>query len=194
MKYKTNLTQIGSFEISGKMRVSDPCYKPDVWCCGTLNTRPGIWDAAVLVMDDKMTDGWGDRVAVIAAKHENCAIPLDAKTINNSTDGSKVIAPWKMADFEVGVDSGQAGFYDDNNFVERNGGEDDDWYDELRALIPQKSITLLFTTEKLMLEITHWLSRTMAMAAPILESYRSLALTLRLSLPVQHRPQKSFAR
>lgn len=134
MKYKTNLTQIGSFEISGKMRVSDPCYKPDVWCCGTLNTRPGIWRAAVMVMDDKMTDGWGDRVAVIAAKHECCTIPLDTETINNSTDGSEVIAPWKMADFEVGVDSGQAGFYDDNNFVERNGGEDDDWYDEMCSI------------------------------------------------------------
>lgn len=134
MKYKANLTHIGNFELSGKMRVSDPCYKPDVWCCGTLNTRPGIWNAAVMVMDDRMTDGWGDRVAVIAAKHEDCVIPLDTETINNSTDVDRVLAPWKMADFEVGVDSGQAGFYDDNNFVARNGGEDDDWYDKMCSI------------------------------------------------------------
>ncbi len=131
MKYKANLTQIGSFELSGKMRVSDPCYKPDVWCCGTLNTRPGTWDAAVMVMDNKMTGGWGDRVAVLAAKHEDCITPLDTETINNSTDKSKVLSPWKMADFEVGVDSGQAGFYDDANFVARNGGDDEDWYDSM---------------------------------------------------------------
>lgn len=134
MKYKANLTQIGSFELSGKMRVSDPCYKPDVWCCGTLNTRPGTWEAAVMVMDNEMTGGWGKRVAVLAAKHEECIIPLDTQTVNESSDKSRVLSPWKIADFEVGVDSGQAGFFDDANFVSRNGGEDEYWYDRMCSI------------------------------------------------------------
>lgn len=133
MKYKTELTQLGNFSIAGKMRVSDPCYKPDVWCSGVLDTKPGIWEAAVLILDNEATRGWGDRVAVLAAKHKDCPLPLVTHTINNTADGLSPLlsTDWKIADFETGVDSGQAGFYDDNNFVARNGGEDDDWYDEM---------------------------------------------------------------
>lgn len=133
MKYKTELTQLGNFSIAGKMRVSDPCYKPDVWCSGVLDTKPGIWEAAVLILDNEATRGWGDRVAVLAVKHKDCSLPLATHTINNTADGLSPLlsTDWKIADFETGVDSGQAGFYDDNNFVARNGGEDDDWYDKM---------------------------------------------------------------
>ncbi len=125
MKYKTELTQLGSFSIAGKMKVSDPCYRPDVWCSGVLDTKPGTWKAAV--------GGWGDRVAVLAAKHEDCPLPLTIHTINNTLDGLPHLLSkdWKIADFEVGVDSGQAGFYDNDNFVARNGGDDDAWYDKM---------------------------------------------------------------
>lgn len=132
MEYKTQLTPLGDFSISGKMRVSDPCYKPDVWCSGTLDTEPGIWEAAVLILDDEKTGGWGNRVAVLAAKHEDCSIPLETITINSALDKLPPLSKdWGIADFEVGVDSGQAGFYDNDNFIARNGGEDDVWYDKM---------------------------------------------------------------
>ena len=46
MNYKTDLKRLGSFTITGQMRVSDPCYKPEVWCSGVLNAEPGVWEAA----------------------------------------------------------------------------------------------------------------------------------------------------
>ena len=128
MKYETELVKLGTFDISGKMRVSDPCYRPETWCSGVLDTRPGRWEAAVLVLDSSTTGGWGDRVAVIAVKHEYCELPLSTDTINKSLH-NMYLCGWKIADFEVGVDSGQAGFYDEDKFVARNGGDDDDWYD-----------------------------------------------------------------
>ena len=133
MNYKNELTQLGSFSIAGKMRVSDPCYRPDVWCSGVLDTKPGTWEAAILVLDNEATGGWGDRVAVLAAKHEDSPIPLEVVTINVISDYMtlSILDDWKIAGFEVGVDSGQAGFYDNNNFIARNGGADKEWYDRM---------------------------------------------------------------
>lgn len=56
MNYKTDLKRLGSFTITGQMRVSDPCYKPEVWCSGVLNTKPGVWEAAVMVLDNEVGD------------------------------------------------------------------------------------------------------------------------------------------
>ncbi len=133
MNYKTDLKRLGSFTITGQMRVSDPCYKPEVWCSGVLNAEPGVWEAAVMVLDNEDTGGWGRRIAVLAAKHKGCSVSLTTDTINETSDYLKFSpkSEWKIADFETGVDSGQAGFYDDNNFVARNGGEDDNWYDKM---------------------------------------------------------------
>lgn len=141
MKYKTELTQLGKFSIAGKMKVSDPCYGTDVWCSGILDTKPGVWEAAVLVLDNKATGGWGDRVAVLAAKHEDCPLPLATHTINYTLYELSPLPSkgWKIADFEVGVDSGQAGFYDNDNFVARNGGEDGDWYDKMGSITLSKA-------------------------------------------------------
>ena len=133
MHYKTELKQLGNFTVAGKMRVSDPCYRPDVWCTGVLDTKPGIWEAAVMVLDNEATGGWGDRVAVLAVKHKDCSIQMTTETINSAQDHLNVSprGEWDIAGFEVGVDSGQAGFYDNDNFVRRNGGADEDWYDKM---------------------------------------------------------------
>lgn len=133
MRFNAEFTEIGSFDIKGKMRVSDPCYSPDVWCTGVLDAKPGTWDAAVMILDNEATAGWGERVAILAAKHENCLITMDKETINKVV-GTPFLCgseDWKLADFEVGVDSGQAGFYDEENFVAHNGGKDDAWYDKM---------------------------------------------------------------
>lgn len=53
MNFKTDLKQLGNFTITGQMKVSDPCYRPEVWCSGVLNTKPGVWEAAVMVLDNE---------------------------------------------------------------------------------------------------------------------------------------------
>ena len=133
MKFNTNLKELGNFNIKSKMRVSDPCYTPDVWCTGVLNAKAGTWDAAALILDNEATGGWGERVAALAVKHGDCPIPLSVETINSVVESPFPMESqdWKIADFEVGVDSGQAGFYDEDNFVSHNGGQNDDWYDRM---------------------------------------------------------------
>ena len=48
-------TPVGSFKMEGDvMRVSDPCYKKDVWCAGTIhNCKIGDWETAVVLSDRK---------------------------------------------------------------------------------------------------------------------------------------------
>lgn len=89
--------ELGSFEVvSGKLAVSDPCYAPDVWCRGELtNVENGSWYASIVKHD---CGDWGQRVAKLTIVHESC-------------DDSQGLTRQK-APFEVGVDSGQAGFFD----------------------------------------------------------------------------------
>jgi len=83
---------------SGALRVTDPCYEMDVWCAETIeNVCNGTWFANV---------GYDQRgnVAYLAIRHESAAV-ID----NTSASG------WQSADQEdvsIGVDSGQAGFFD----------------------------------------------------------------------------------
>jgi hypothetical protein len=90
---------LGTFNvISGKLRLSDPCYKMDTWCAGTLdNVKPGVWKAQVRHACD-----WGLRPFFVGAFHESYegGIPLQKE------EG------WEKSDIHVGVDSGQAGIFD----------------------------------------------------------------------------------
>lgn len=89
--------ELGSFEmVSGQLAVSDPCYDPDVWCRGELtNAANGVWNASIVTHN---CGEWGQRVAKLTIVHE-------------SYDESQNLTRQK-APFEVGVDSGQAGFFD----------------------------------------------------------------------------------
>jgi len=108
------VTQLGSFELTGTvLRVSDPCYDRDVWCCGTVeNCIPGTWDAAILTKDE---EPWGNRVAVLSARHstgpKHTAIN---RALCNRTH------KWKHCEFEVGVDSGQAGIFDEAHYKDNS--------------------------------------------------------------------------
>jgi hypothetical protein len=99
----------GEFEItSGSAMVSDPCYD-ETWCQGIINNvKNGTWKAYLHIIDK--------RVGYILCHHISHICLLD-----NS---------WKKEKFEVGVDSGQAGVYDESKY---HGGEDDygegGWYD-----------------------------------------------------------------
>lgn len=108
--------ELGTFEVScGQLIVSDPCYSLDTWCQGILqNVKNGIWKGFVL----RGTADWGDeRVWEIFAYHEKHRTFPDAICEKQT--------------FEVGVDSGQAGIFNKDDF---HGGEDDygdgGWYDE----------------------------------------------------------------
>lgn len=50
--------------------------------------------------------------------------------IINKTNGLNKPAGWHAALFEVGVDSGQAGFFDDARFKKHNGGDDESFYEK----------------------------------------------------------------
>ena len=60
---------IGDFLVtSPEIRVSDPGYDKDVWCCGVLkNMREGRYEAYVAYCDDRV---WGHRVEMLLIKHE----------------------------------------------------------------------------------------------------------------------------
>jgi hypothetical protein len=90
---------IGKFKVtSGRIRVTDPCYGPDVQCVGSLNARNGIWTAEI-VTDDY--DGWGIRVGALIVRHE------DYPTAE----------PLQSTSFDIGVDSGQCGFFDEEQYA-----------------------------------------------------------------------------
>lgn len=92
---------IGLFEVkSGKLMVTDPCYDRGTWCQGIVeNVANGQWVASIEVMDDKQTHGWGERVSKLVAR----------------LNGATLIQGVK-AEFEVGVDSGQAGIFDEGQY------------------------------------------------------------------------------
>lgn len=111
---------LGTFEVkSGRLVVSDPCYSRDTWCQGVLeNVKNGTWRAFVLKGETDF--GWGNRCWELIAMHkDHCSVvPFDFMDMTIK------------ADFEVGVDSGQAGIFDEAEF---RGGEDEygegGWYD-----------------------------------------------------------------
>lgn len=118
---KKNVVNVGAFELkSGVVLVSDPCYiingHKGVWCMGSLpNVRVGKWSALV---DYREIRTWGRRIHQMWAIHEllNGKIPARG---------------WKQEEFEVGVDSGQAGIFEHDWIrTDMAVGESDDAFDE----------------------------------------------------------------
>ncbi len=104
--------------LGNKVMVSDPCYGLNTWCQGVVeNVLPGIYDCEVEYSDE---GAWGVRVAAIEVTHQDCGIYR-----------------FEMADFEVGVDSGQAGIFDYEYYAKYHTDcterphVDDDWYDRV---------------------------------------------------------------
>lgn len=92
---------------SGKIRVSDPCYTKDTWCAGVLeNVLNGDWVAEKVVYGNDVT-GWGDRIGELRIFHIH-------HTHQNATE---------LVEIDVGVDSGQAGFFDEEQYPDGETGE-----------------------------------------------------------------------
>jgi len=120
VKVDREYINLGSFTMTGEvMRVSDPCYDRGVWCCGTIeNCKTGKWNGMIARQDE---GDWGVRVAMVAAIHKSSRVNKDTldriktASVDEETGDWSVSFPkdWKEGGFEVGVDSGQAGLFDE---------------------------------------------------------------------------------
>ena len=111
-------SDVGTIQLGDKARVSDPCYEMDVWCAGTVeNVLPGEYQCFVQTAD---TGDWGIRVSSIEVRHKNF---LD-------------VDPTEIQEFEVGVDSGQAGIYDLSYYEGIQNDEEfkEKWYDRVCSI------------------------------------------------------------
>ena len=99
---------LGSFNLpSGKVRVTDPCYDRDVHCSGELKVKSGKWFGAVNRTNED--SNWGVRISEIYAFHESaCSDDAELADENSGID--------------VGVDSGQAGFFADELYPTTKDG------------------------------------------------------------------------
>jgi|CXWL01.1.fsa_nt_gi hypothetical protein len=80
---------------SGKIVVSDPCYENGVECRHLIeNALVGVWVAEVRLSDE---GSWGQRVSELVIRHESCKLTVE---------------PYSLESSDIGVDSGQAGFFD----------------------------------------------------------------------------------
>jgi len=94
--------------VSGKIRVTDPCY--DRECPGTavVPAKNGLWSVEE---ETKKFGCWGERVTRITATHP---------------DHRERYSPLGNEDKNIGVDSGQAGFFCESVYPEGETGEYDD--------------------------------------------------------------------
>lgn len=111
------MQRLGTFEVtSGKFQVTDPCYDKKTWCAGSLdNVRNGTWVGYVVRCDETGQKPFPDgiRNAELHAYH---------------SDLKKLPTKWTKSKIHVGVDSGQAGIFDEAKYPE-GGAEDDKFYD-----------------------------------------------------------------
>ena len=109
-------THLGDFvNETGAMRVADPCYQPDTWCLGILSrVATGNWKAYA-----QYDDGRPSRLLVL---HET-------QIVNGVT--SKLVLN-RTLDADIGVDSGQAGFFDVTLNTWGRGGKG--FYDRICAM------------------------------------------------------------
>ena len=108
---------IGTIKLENAVYAIDPCYMPDTWCSGKIeNIKTGVWKCFRKV---GYTD-WGYRIAELIIRHEDYP------------DGE---IETLMEGVDVGVDSGQAGFFDVNYYNGFHNEElDDDWYERVADL------------------------------------------------------------
>ena len=97
---QVEILQIGEFEISsGKMVVSDPCYNRQTWCAKfDVPAKNGVWNASVKMMNEGC---WGYKIGSLIAKHQEWP-----------TSYFPITEKW-----DLGVDSGQLGFFDNFSYA-----------------------------------------------------------------------------
>ena len=112
--------EIGFLTLGKKVHVSDPCYETNCWCAGTLkNVFPGRYRCVI----ERCNDDYFERDSEMFGRVKSIAIYHERYHTS----------PTEPVPFEVGVDSGQAGFFDDRYYRRyHNKGEsehfDKVWY------------------------------------------------------------------
>jgi hypothetical protein len=110
-KNKKHTLDLGQIELGEKVIVSDPCYTRGTWCHGSVEgLLPGKYNCIVTYSDE---GSWGERVSQLTVHHESVKVTQLRKG--------------EVAEFTVGVDSGQAGIFCDSIYPE---GEDIGEYSE----------------------------------------------------------------
>jgi len=99
--FMENLTHVGDFKTNGNIRVSDPCYDKKTWCSGKIKVKPGKYRAYIKCGD---IDNWGYRVQSLYIVHEKFKL----KDLT-----------FKKTEIDVGVDSGQCGFFNDELYKKK---------------------------------------------------------------------------
>ena len=93
---------------SGKMVCSDPCYVIPTWCQGVIdNVKNGKWEAGISTTDQGV---WGERISHLWV--------YNLEAVINNPSIKKDIEVFKGYLFPdvFGVDSGQFGFFDFDNY------------------------------------------------------------------------------
>lgn len=108
------IKKLGTFTTkTKKLRISDPCYDKNVWCCGTLNNcETGTWSSFIIYSDEGQ---WGVRVAENFAVFGDVTIDEAQKIYDESN--------WKDSKITVGVDSVQCGIFDDSEYPDGDTGD-----------------------------------------------------------------------
>lgn len=106
------IVELGIIEVKdGRLIVTDPCYEVGTWCQGEVSVKNGFYAAYAVITNEGF---WGKRVAELVI-------------VKDGVDDFDLFSPLDL-DFEVGVDSGQAGFFNTDYFAEHQ--PDDDWDNE----------------------------------------------------------------
>ena len=96
---------LGSFLITGnKIHVSDPCY--DYACSGAVTLDNVLSGKYLATLIKHNLDIWDTRVCKLTIQHEDY----------------KDIVPDIFSGYEIAVDSGQAGFFDEDYYQHNHGG------------------------------------------------------------------------
>ena len=85
---------LGEIKLSSRIKITDPCYLAEEWCCNEAYILPGIYKCEAV---EKYCGDWGNRISELRIRHIDYP---DVMCLE--------IFPWS-----VEVDSGQAGFFDD---------------------------------------------------------------------------------
>ena len=102
---KMSIKSLGCINLSGKVIVSDPCYQRGTWCMAeNVPIRPGRYATYIITSDEGK---WGERVAAVIAVHLEHTKPHNAK--------------WTSLGYDIGVDSGQCGIFDDTAYPVLSG-------------------------------------------------------------------------
>lgn len=98
VKRTKEVVEYGSIRLKDKVQVTDPGYDPDVWCTYTIDMLPGEYVAYATIIDTGML---GRRVSELKIVHKDY--------INQKLE-------FKEISYDIGVDSGNCGFFDCEKF------------------------------------------------------------------------------